>query len=182
MKNKSVIQRNQNKRTILRNKKRILRRKMKILRSKIKKSPRSKLVISLAITSAKAATTVTIGEFLKKSTCMPSPSFMGAEAVVSSTITGLLITKSTLKTSTTSRDSMIIIRDFSIVMMISMRLINLFIIGEGVAKNIIMIDHSMWNNSLCILLQDFKAKDITKKDLSQFLISRGYIMSKLIDS
>ena len=181
MRNKSVIQRNQNKRTTLRSKKKISRRKMKISRSKIKKSSRSKLTISLAIASAKAATTVTIGQFLKKSTCMPNPSFMGAEAVVNSTITGLLITKSTLKISTTSRGSMIIIQDFSIVMMISMRLISLFIIGEGAARSIIMIGHSMWNNSLCILLQDFKAEDITKKDLSQFLMGRGYIMSKMID-
>jgi len=185
MRSKSVNKRKVNKRKILRSKKRILKRKTKILRDKIKKNSRSK-VVNLVIVGVKAATTVMIQLFREKSTCMPSLNSMGAEVAVSSMIIGLLIIRSILilKSSITSKDSMIIIRDSNIVMMISMPSISLFIIEEGEARSIIMIGHSILSHIQIILLlwEGFKVKDIIKKGLSQFLMCKGVIMSKMIDS
>jgi hypothetical protein len=185
MRNKSATKRKANKGKILRSKKRILRRKTKILRNKIKKSSRSK-VVSLVIAGVKVAITVMIKLFRKKSTCMPSLNFMAAEVAVSSMIIGLLITRSILilKISITSKDDMIIIQDSNIVMMISMPLISLFIIEEGEVMSIIMIGHNIRSHIKFILLlwEGFKVKDITKKDLSQLLMDKGVIMSKMIDS
>jgi hypothetical protein len=160
MRNKSVIKRKVNKRKISRSKKRILKRKTKIskrktkiLRDIIKKNSRSK-VVNLVIVGDKAATTVMIQLFHEKSTCMPSLNSMGAEVAVSSTIIGLLIIRSILilKSSITSKDSMIIIRDSNIVTMISMPSISLFIIEEGEATSIIMIGHYILSHIQIILL------------------------------
>ena len=186
MKNKSVIKRKASKRKILRSKKRILKRKTKILRNKIKKNSRSK-VVSLVIASVKVAITAMIGQlFRKKSTCMLNLSFMGVEVVGSSMITDLLITRNILilKSSITSKDSMIIIPDSNIVMMIFMPLISLFIIEEGEVRSIIMIGNNILNHIKIIILlwEDFNLKDITMKDLRQLLMDKGTIMSKMIDS
>ena len=192
MRNKSVIKRKANIRKISRSKKRILKRKTKIFkrktkisRNKIRRSLRSK-VVSLAITSVKAAITVTIQLFRKKRICICSLNFMCAEVGVSIMITGLLITRNTLilKDNITSKGSMIIIRDSNTVMMISLQLISLFIIEEGEARSIIMIGTNIWSLIKCILLlwEGFKEKDITQKNFSKFLMGREAIMSKMKDS
>jgi len=177
MKNKSVIIRKASKKKILKSKKKISRRKTKIIRNKIKKRLRSKLVSSIAIASVKAAITATTELFRKKNLCMPRSSFTGVEGAVSNMITGLLITKSIPipRSSITSKGSKKIIRDSNTVMMISMRLISLFIIEGGEARNIIMIGHSILSPIKCILLLwlGFKVKDITKIGLSKFLMDRG---------
>ena len=164
MKNKSVIKRKASKR----------------------KNSRSK-VVSLVIASVKVAITAMIGQlFRKKSTCMLNLSFMGVEVVGSSMITDLLITRNILilKSSITSKDSMIIIPDSNIVMMIFMPLISLFIIEEGEVRSIIMIGNNILNHIKIIILlwEGFNLKDITMKDLRQLLMDKGTIMSKMIDS
>ena len=113
-------------------------------------------------------------------------SFMGVEVVGSSMITDLLITRNILilKSSITSKDSMIIIPDSNIVMMIFMPLISLFIIEEGEVRSIIMIGNNILNHIKIIILlwEGFNLKDITMKDLRQLLMDKGTIMSKMIDS
>jgi hypothetical protein len=69
-------------------------------------------------------------------------------------------------------------------MMISMRLISLFIIEEEDSRSIIMIGSSLRSNIKCILLkwEGFKVMDIIKRGLSKFLMGREAIMSKMIDN
>lgn len=183
MRNKNVITRKWSKRKTSKNKKRILRRKTKILRNKIKKNTKNKCLV---IASVKAAITVTIECSLKKSTCIPNLSLMCAEVAVYSMITGLIIIRSilSLKSSITSRDSMIIIPDSNTVMMTSMPLINLFIIGEEGARSIIMIGHSILSHIKCILhlWEGFKVRNIIKNSLSKFLMDKGAIINKMIDN
>jgi hypothetical protein len=117
---------------------------------------------------------------------MPRSSFTGVEGAVSNMITGFLITKNipTLRSSITSKGSKKIIRDSNTVMMISMRLISLFIIEEEDSRSIIMIGSSLRSNIKCILLkwEGFKVMDIIKRGLSKFLMGREAIMSKMIDN
>ena len=110
-----------------------------------KKKQRSKEQISLVIVNAKTVLTVMMEVLFKKRTCIANLSFTEAEEVVSITIIVHLTIKvlHSSKSTITSIDSMIIILDSNIVMMIFMLSISLSTTEEEEVRNTTMIGLSI---------------------------------------